>query len=81
VKVAVVLLMWTDANRCHRAVLAAGALLSLLACRPVVTVSWTEVAILTVVGLVLVGPLVLRLYRRLMDLLEGGVDENDPEPD
>jgi hypothetical protein len=39
--------------------------LSVLACRPVVTVGWSELAILFVIVLFVVGPLLFRLYRIL----------------
>jgi uncharacterized membrane protein (Fun14 family) len=39
--------------------------LSVLACRPVVTVGWSEIAILFVVVLFIAGPLLFRLYRIL----------------
>jgi uncharacterized membrane protein (Fun14 family) len=40
-------------------------LLSVLACRPVITVGWSEIAILFVIALFVAGPLLLRLYRIL----------------
>ena len=53
----------------------AGLALSLLACRPVVTVGWQEMAIVFAVIAVLVGPLVFRIYRQLMGF--GTSDEGD----
>jgi hypothetical protein len=39
--------------------------LSVLACRPVITVGWSEIAILFVIVLFVAGPLLFRLYRIL----------------
>jgi uncharacterized membrane protein (Fun14 family) len=39
--------------------------LSVLACRPVITVGWSEIAILFVIALFVAGPLLFRLYRIL----------------
>ena len=39
--------------------------LSVLACRPVITVGWSEIAILFVIVIVIAGPLLFRLYRVL----------------
>lgn len=39
-------------------------LLSLLACRPVITIGWQEIGILLLLLLVLIGPLLFRLYKR-----------------
>jgi len=40
-------------------------LLAGLACRPVIAIGWSELAIVLVVAAVLVGPLLFRLYRML----------------
>jgi hypothetical protein len=40
-------------------------LLSTLACRPVLTIGWQEIAILFVLLLVLTGPVLFRLYKRI----------------
>ncbi|MBT3390808.1 MAG: hypothetical protein HN413_10385 [Chloroflexi bacterium] len=34
------------------------------ACRPVLTIGWSEIAIVIVLVVVLVGPMLFRLYRR-----------------
>jgi hypothetical protein len=39
--------------------------MSVLACRPVITVGWSELAILFVIAVIIVGPLLFRLYRLL----------------
>jgi hypothetical protein len=39
--------------------------MSVLACRPVITVGWSEVAVLFVIAAIIVGPLLFRLYRLL----------------
>jgi Sec-independent protein translocase protein TatA len=36
-----------------------------LACRPVIAIGWSELAIVLVIAAVLVGPLLFRLYRTL----------------
>jgi hypothetical protein len=38
--------------------------LSMLACRPVLTIGWQEVGILVLLLLVLIGPVLFRLYKR-----------------
>lgn len=38
-------------------------LLASLACRPVVTIGWSEILVLAVIILVLLGPFLWRLYR------------------
>jgi hypothetical protein len=40
-------------------------LLAGLACRPVIAIGWSELAIVLLVAAVLVGPLLFRLYRVL----------------
>jgi len=40
-------------------------LLSMLACRPVITVGWQEIGILVLILAVLMGPALYRLWRRL----------------
>jgi hypothetical protein len=40
-------------------------LLAGLACRPVIAIGWSELAIFLLVAAVLVGPLLFRLYRVL----------------
>lgn len=39
-------------------------LLSALSCRPVLTIGWGEILILVLLVVVLLGPLLYRLYRR-----------------
>jgi hypothetical protein len=46
--------------------------LSVLACRPVITVGWSEIAILFVIAAVVVGPLLFRLYRLLSRFQRSG---------
>ena len=59
--------------------LSAGALvISLLACRPVVTVGWGEILILTGVLLFVLAPLILRVVR-LLNKDQG--DEKKPPGD
>jgi len=52
----------------HKAVLriVAAVLISTLACRPVITVGYTEMLIVAVIGLILLGPLLFRLYRLMV---------------
>jgi len=38
-------------------------LLSLLACRPIIAIGWTEIIIIVVLVIVLMGPLLFRIYR------------------
>lgn len=50
----------------YRHALASSAiLLSLLACRPVFAIGWTELFILAVIIIILFGPFLLRVYRTL----------------
>ena len=42
-------------------------LLTTLACRPVITVGWQEIAIVGAVILILIGPPLFRLYRRVVE--------------
>ena len=37
--------------------------LSLLACRPIIAIGWTEIIIILVLVAVLMGPLLFRIYR------------------
>jgi fatty acid desaturase len=52
----------------HRLMGAVVLLLAGLACRPVIAIGWSEMAIVLVVAAVLVGPLLFRLYRVLARL-------------
>ena len=45
-------------------------LMSAIACRPVVTIGWSEIMILFVVVAVILGPLLFRLYRALAGFRE-----------
>jgi hypothetical protein len=40
-------------------------LLSLLSCRPIIAIGWTEILIIIVLVAILLGPLMFRLYRFL----------------
>ena len=40
-------------------------ILSLLACRPIIAIGWTEIIIIFVLVAILLGPLMFRLYRFL----------------
>jgi hypothetical protein len=51
------------------------ALLSLLACRPVIAIGWPELTILVVLIAVLLGPLLFRLYRFLEKVQKAGQAE------
>jgi hypothetical protein len=50
------------------AFLIASLLLAALACRPVIAIGWSEFLILVVLITVLLGPLILRIYRSLETL-------------
>ena len=50
----------------HRLLLAAP-LAASLACRPVLTIGWGEIAILIVLIAVLLGPVIFKLYQRLAE--------------
>jgi hypothetical protein len=41
------------------------ALLSLLACRPIIAIGWPELTLLVVLIVILLGPLLFKLYRFL----------------
>jgi hypothetical protein len=48
----------------HRLFLFLSALIfSLLACRPIIAIGWTEIIIIFVLVAILLGPLMFRLYR------------------
>ena len=53
-------------------------LLSLLACRPIFAIGWTELIILLVIIIFLLGPYLLRLYRAF-DKLKKGIKDEDKE--
>jgi hypothetical protein len=40
---------------------------STLACRPIITIGWSEIGILLMIFLVLLGPPLFRLYQRFND--------------
>lgn len=52
--------------------------LSLLACRPVFAIGWTELIILVVIILILFGPFLLKVYRAIDKVrkIENGEDKN-----
>ena len=50
-------------------------LLSLLACRPVFAIGWTELIILLVLIVFLLGPYLLKLYRTFDKTKKAGKDE------
>ncbi len=60
----------------HR-VLASGLFLflSLLACRPVFAIGWTELIILLVIIVFLLGPFLLKVYRTFDKLRKASKDE------
>lgn len=64
-------------NNHHHLAMASGILaISILACRPVITVGWGEILIVVGVALLVIGPLAIRFIRRVKSAAE---DENDPE--
>ena len=52
-------------KRTHRRILLSSTtlLVSLLACRPIIAIGWTELIIIIVLVAVLLGPLMYRIYR------------------
>ena len=54
-------------------------LLSILACRPVITVGWQEIGILLVLFLVIAGPVLFRLYKRVNEFQNWKNREDKPE--
>jgi len=52
-------------------------LLTTLACRPVITVGWQEIAIVGAVILLLIGPPLFRLYRRVVEFQLWREKKND----
>lgn len=60
----------------HRALASSTVLLlSLLACRPVFAIGWTELLILLVLIVFLLGPFLLRVYRAFNKIKKAGQDE------
>ena len=53
--------------------------LSLLACRPVFAIGWTELIILTIIIAFLIGPYLLKLYRTYDKIEKAGQDEEKGE--
>ena len=53
--------------------------LSLLACRPVFAIGWTELIILLVLIVFLLGPYLLKLYRTFDKIKKNGKDEEKGE--
>ena len=62
----------------HRWMGAVVLLLTGLACRPVVAIGWSELVIVLVVAVVLLGPLLFRLYRMLV-LFQSSENARDSE--
>jgi hypothetical protein len=54
-------------------------LLTTLACRPVITVGWQEIAIVGAVILLLIGPPLFRLYRRVVEFQRWRERKKDDE--
>ena len=52
-------------------------LVGLLACRPVMTIGWGEIAIILVLVLLLIGPMLWRLFRFMARSREENHDERD----
>jgi uncharacterized membrane protein len=50
-------------------------LFSLLACRPVFAIGWTELIILMIIIAFLLGPYLLKLYRTYDKIKKAGQDE------
>ncbi len=51
-------------------------LASLLSCRPVFAIGWTELVILLVLITILLGPVLLKVYRALDKIRKADKDEN-----
>ena len=49
--------------------------LSLLACRPIIAIGWTEIIIIVVLVIVLMGPLLFRIYRFIDRINRASQDE------
>ena len=49
--------------------------LALLACRPVFAIGWTELIILTIIIVFLLGPYLLKLYRTYDKIKKASQDE------
>ncbi len=49
--------------------------LNLLACRPVFAIGWTELIILTIIIIFLLGPYLLKIYRTYDKIKKAGQDE------
>lgn len=49
--------------------------LALLACRPIFAIGWTELIILLIIIIFLLGPYLLRLYRTLDKIKKASEDE------
>ncbi len=52
-------------------------LLSLLACRPVFAIGWTELLILIVLIIFLLGPVLLRVYRAFDKVRKASIAEDE----
>lgn len=68
-------------NRIRRYILTAVILLllSTLACRPVITVGWQEIGIVFILVLILVGPVLFRLYKRVDEFQNWKKRKDKPE--
>lgn len=64
-------------KRTHRRILLSSTtlLLSLLACRPIIAIGWTELIIIIVLVTVLLGPLMYRIYRFIDKVQKASRDE------
>ena len=51
--------------------------ISLIACRPVMTIGWGEIAIILVIALIVVGPMLWRVFRIISRLREGNNNERE----
>lgn len=66
-------------NNCHRQAIISTIilLLSVLACRPVFAIGWTELLILFILILVLLWPFLLRVYRAFSKIRK--IEETEDE--
>jgi len=49
--------------------------LSLLSCRPIIAIGWTEIIIIVVLVAILLGPLLFRIYRFIDRVQRASKDE------
>jgi len=52
-------------------------LVSSLACRPILTIGWSEIAILIVIIAVLLGPALFKLFKRMSEFQAWKADSKD----